>query len=128
MPYIGTIIEESLEDNSVLKQIKILSTKVEAVTEEHKTPWLAQWTLHKVEIDDDQAEQIAIILAAELEKDYWYADYKNANYHYIIYFGKIFKVDRKNPVLYKDAKKHGLDLGIPPYQVDFAPDDPIWQR
>lgn len=128
MNYTGTIIEESLGNKEVLKELKILSTKVEPITDRHKTPWLKQWTLHKVEIAEDKAQEVAEKLSRDLERNYWYADYKNDKYHYIIYQGKIFKVDRANAVLYKDAKQYGLDLGIPPYQVDFAPDDPIWKK
>ena len=117
--YTGTIIEESLEDKQVLSKIKILSTKIEQVTQKHQTPWLAQWTLRKVEIAEDQADKIAEMLSRVLQKNYWYADYKNDKWHYIVYSDKIFKVDRQNPILYKDAKQYGLSLGIPPYQVDF---------
>lgn len=53
------------------------------------------------------------------EHPYWYADYKNNEFHYIIYAGKIFKVDLKNPVFYKTAKAYGISIGIPEYQVDF---------
>jgi len=42
MNYKGVIIEESLENKDVLKDIKISSTKVEEVTDEHKTPWIKQ--------------------------------------------------------------------------------------
>ncbi|MDD5068733.1 MAG: hypothetical protein PHN89_04000 [Candidatus Pacebacteria bacterium] len=58
MNYKGTIIEESLAKKDVFKDIKILSTKVEDVVEKHQTPWLKQWTLHKVEISEDKAEEI----------------------------------------------------------------------
>ena len=128
MNYTGTIIEESLADKQVLGKVKVTATKVEAVTEKHQTPWLSQWTLHSVEIPEEQGEETANLLAGTLQKNYWYADYKNDKYHYIIYSDKIFKVDRENPYHYKEAKKYGLSLGIPPYQVDFAPDDPIWKR
>lgn len=43
MNYKGVIIEESLTDNSVLGDVNIVSTKVEPVTEHHKTPHLKQW-------------------------------------------------------------------------------------
>lgn len=55
----GTIIEESLEDSSILKEFKVLNTKVVSVNEKHKTPWLKQWTLHKVEIPEDKAGEYA---------------------------------------------------------------------
>ena len=38
MNYEGIIIEESLERADVLKDVKIVSTKVEPVIEKHKTP------------------------------------------------------------------------------------------
>jgi hypothetical protein len=59
MDYKGTIIEESLEDKSVLSEIKILRTKVEKVTDRHQTPWIKQWTLHAVEIPENQAKNVA---------------------------------------------------------------------
>lgn len=129
MNYKGVIIEESLDNKDVLKKVKILSTKIEAVTEDHKTPWLEQWTLHTVEIPIEIAESVAEELIRALEKEHpWYADFKNDQRHYIIYHGKTFKVDLKNPVLYKEARQYGLSLGIPEYQVDFAPDDKTWER
>ncbi len=38
MKFQGIVIEESLADRSVLDDIEIISTNVEAVTERHKTP------------------------------------------------------------------------------------------
>ena len=68
-------------------------------------------------------------MVKSLEKEHaWYSDFKNNNYHFIIYRDKVFKVDLKNSILYKDAKQYGILLGIPEYQVDFAPKDKIWER
>ena len=68
MDYKGVIIEESLENADILNDVRILSTKVEDVTEGHKTPWIKQWTLHTVEVADEKAEEIAERLNADLEK------------------------------------------------------------
>lgn len=38
MQFQGVIIEESLTDKAVLGKVKTESTKVEKVTEKHKTP------------------------------------------------------------------------------------------
>jgi len=128
MNYKGVIIEESLDKTDILKKVNIIATKVGKVTEKHKTPWVKQWTLHTVEVAEKSAEDIAKKLSNDLESEHnWYADFKNDKYHYIIYRGKIFKVDLKNPSLYKDAKQYGISLGIPEYQVDFAPDDKTWE-
>ncbi len=85
--------------------------------------------MHTIEISEEKADDVAKKLSADLESQHnWYADYKNDQYHYIIYKNKIFKVDLKNPILYKDAKQYGISLGIPEYQVDFAPEDKNWKR
>ncbi|MDO8579817.1 MAG: NYN domain-containing protein [bacterium] len=121
--YTGVIIEESLRDTKILKDVLILKTKVSPVTEKHKTPWLKKWTLHTVEIKDEDSDKIAKNLMTSLEKEHnWYADYKNNKCHFIIYRDKVFKVDLTNPILYKEARQHGIGLGIPEYQVDFTPD------
>lgn len=129
--YRGVIIEESLEDKDVLKKMKVLSTKVEKVTPKHKSPWLKKWTLHTVEIPDDQAEEIAKEISESLDYKHggsWYADFCDDTHHYIIFKNKIFFVDRKNQEQYDKAREYGLSLGIPEYQVDFHPKVQEWER
>ncbi len=130
MNYQGVIIEESLGDKSVLKKLKILETKIEKVTSKHKTPWIKQWTLHTVEILEEKADEIAETLKWSFDASHpqWYADYKNDEFHFIVYNGEIFKVDLSNPILYKDAKEYGISIGISEYQVDFSPKDKKWER
>lgn len=124
MNYKGVIIKESLEDRSVLGTCKILETKAEQVTERHKTPWLKRWTLHTVEIPEEKADEIAEIISKSFDKDHpdWYADYKNDKYHYIVFKDKIFKVNKDKPKGYKAVTNYGISIGIPEYQLGFAPD------
>lgn len=127
--YTGTIIEESLEKRGILKKIRIVSTEVEPVTEKHKTPWIAQWTLHFVEIPEDKVKNIADEISRALDPLHdWYADFKNDIHHYIIFRNKVFFVDRFSKKEYDEAKQYGLSLGIPEYQVDFHPDIEAWGR
>lgn len=130
MPFRGVIIEESLKDKSVLKDVNILSTKIEPVTEKHKTPWLKQWTLHTVEIQGEKADGVAerISRAINNQPNSWYVDYKDDNTHYIIYPGRVFKIDRRSKEEYQAATDYGVSIGIPPYQVDFAPEVKQWER
>ena len=119
----GTIIEESLSDKSVLDDIKITATRVSPVTEEEQTPWLKQWTLHTIEVPEQDAEKIAGKLSKALETQHeWYIDFKNADWHYIIFRDKVFKVNRSNKEEYEGVTKHGVSLGIPDYQLDFSPE------
>ncbi len=130
--FIGVIIEESLKDKAALKKIKILKTKIEKVTREHHTPHLKQWTLHTIEIPEQQAQGIAEQLSASLDDSqingHWYADFKNETHHYIIFPHKVFFIDRRNKGQYDQAKNYGLSLGIPAHQVDFHPDIKAWKR
>ena len=119
--YKGVIIEESLADKAVLQQVKIISTKVELITEKHKTPWLKQWTLHTVEIPEAQAKEVAEALSHAIDTTHasWYADFKTETHHYIIYPDKVFFIDRTKKEEYDEASKYGISLGIPDYQVNF---------
>lgn len=130
MDYCGVIIEESLESASVLKKLKIISTKLEQVTERHKTPWIKQWTLHAVEIPEGKAPEIAQKLSKALDRRHaWYADYETEKDHYIIFRDKIFHItDRTSKAQYDKAKEYGISLGIPDYQVDFMPYVQKWER
>lgn len=130
--YTGVIIEESLKQTDVLEKVRILSTKVETVTKEHSTPHLKQWTLHSIEVEENNAEQVANELSKSIRggaiHDTWYADYKNETTHFIIFPNKVFKVDRRSKEEYDKAKEYGISLGIPPHQVDFHPEVIQWQR
>lgn len=121
MDYEGVIIEESLSDKTVLKDVQIISTKVEPVTKKHNTPWLKQWTLHTVVIPVDKASKVAKTISKALQPNYWYVDFKNDTTHYIIFPNKVFCVERSKPEQYKQVTEYGLGLGIPDYQLDFSP-------
>ncbi len=125
----GVIIEESLENKKVLDKVKIISTKVEKVTKEHKTPWIKKWTLHTIEIQESKADTVAEELSKSLDSTHnWYADFKNDKTHFIIFRNKVFKIDRRKRKQYEKATQFGLKLGIPAYQLDFAPDAIEWKR
>ena len=120
--FTGTIIEESLEDKSVLESVKIVSTRVSHVTDKHKTPWIKIWTLHSVEVSDKDANNIAKEISNAIDSKHiqsWYVDYKNDLKHYIIFKNKVFYIDRTNKNQYNEAIKYGLSLGIPKDQLDF---------
>ena len=131
MKFKGIIIKESLADKSVLSKVEIEKTKVEKVTESHKTPWLNQWTLHTVSIEEDKADEVAQELSKSFDYSHgsaWYADFKNDRTHHIIFKDKISKIERSKLEEYQEATNYGISLGIPDYQVDFAPNVVEWKR
>jgi len=118
------IIEESLENKSILGELRILETEVEKVTDRSKTPWLKLWTKHTVEVPEADAQAVAERLARIIDRKHggsWYADFKNQRFHYIIFRDRIFKVDRRSKQQYDEVNRFGEALGIPSYQLDFSP-------
>ena len=130
MSFQGIIIEESLTDSSVVNDVNIISTKVEPVTEKHKTPWVKQWTLHTVEIPEEKAAEVADKISEKLDKAHnWYADFKTETEHYVIYTDKVFHItDRTDKKQYDEATAYGISIGIPDYQVDFSPHLKQWEQ
>jgi hypothetical protein len=133
MNYSGVIIEESLTNPEVLNDLTIVSTRIEPVTEAHKTPWLKQWTLHTVEIAENDMVSVADKISSVLHsntpsKSSWYADFKNNQTHFIIFGDKVFEVTRSRPEEYQAVVLYGVSKGIPDYQLDFSPQIAEWQR
>lgn len=119
--YSGCIIEESLTNKDVLKEFIITRTNVEKVTEESNTPDLDVWTMHIVEIAENKIESIVPLLSKSIDGSRknggWYTDLKSDDWHYIIFSGKVFKVDRSSGEQYEQAKEYGMSIGIPEYQL-----------
>ena len=126
----GIIIQESLTDVATLDDVTVLSTKIEPVTDAHKTPWVKQWTMHEVEIPYTQAGVVAEKISQALDKKHnWYADFKNDTEHFVIYSGRVFHItDRTDRAQYDEATAYGISIGIPDYQVDFSPHLKQWER
>jgi len=124
--YKGDIIEESLSDKNVLKDVNIISTRIEKVTAEHQTPWLSQWTLDTIEVEEDLASDLADKLSKALDPEHgWYIDYRNDKFHFVIFKNKVFKIDRSKRADYDEMIKYGLSVGTPDYQLPNFSDLPI---
>lgn len=99
--YSGCIIKESLKDLSILDEFDIVDEDI-----------------CTVKIDKSKIENILPRLQAAMVDDkVWYCDLKCNDYHYIIFNDKIFKIDRNYGEQYEEAKKYGLNRGIPEEQL-----------
>lgn len=130
MSYKGDIIEESLADKATLQDVNIIATRIETVTPDHKTPWLKQWTLHTIEVPEDEAATVAEKLSHVIETEHksWYIDFKDDSTHFVIFPSKVFRVDRTKSEEYKPVVSYGSKLGIPRHQLDFSPEIAYWER
>jgi len=118
--YRGVIIEESLKDRSILNAVRIIGTEIESVTPGHRTPWLKEWTLDEVEVEDNTIKSFVrkVQNAIETEHKSWFADFKGEQDHYIVFPGKVFFVDHRRNDSYDEAIAYGVALGIPKNQID----------
>ena len=112
-----------MADKSVLNGVKIVKTEVEKVTEDHETPWLKNWTIHEIEVSDDEDNNIAenISNALDCSRAKWYVDFKDVNSHYVIFYQQVFHINRTKKE-YDRVRSYGIRLGIPEHQLDFSPD------
>lgn len=118
----GTIILESLDNFNVLKDCTIISTEISKVNEKHQTPWLNQWTKHKVEVYGiENARNLAkkISKSFDCHEGSWYADYNDGKTVFIIFPNKIFEFDGQDKKSIDKAREYGIKIGIPEYQVAF---------
>ncbi len=118
--YSGVIIEESLANKQALEGLNIVKQEVEQVTEEHETPWLTQWTCDTVEIPEAEIEAAVQKLSAAIDTEHignWYCDFRNDNWHYVVFSGKIFKIDRSKREAYDEMREYALSIGLPEHQL-----------
>lgn len=116
----GVIIEESLTDISILKELEIVQTEVLEVTEREETPWLEKWTMHIVEIPSSKIENICKKLSELIDVSHcsdWYCDFKNDEVHYVVFSKKVFRLDRRNKQDYEAMEKYAVSLGLPKEQL-----------
>lgn len=118
--YRGIIIEESLKDQSLLNTVRIIGTEIESVTAGHRTPWLKEWTLDEVEIDDEAIKSFVRKVQNSIETEHksWFADFKGDQDHYVVFPDKIFFIDHRRNDSYDKAISYGVALGIPRNQIE----------
>ena len=120
MNYRGIIIEESLSNSDIIKELELINQEIEKVVEAHETPWLEQWTCDEVEIPEDKIDEIADRLSKAIDTEHignWYCDFKNDDWHYVVFSDKVFKLDRKNKDDYKKMQEYAKGIGLPEHQL-----------
>ncbi len=109
--YKGAIIEESLEDISILKKFKI----IKIVVTDDENP-VDRWHINNVETTKDQLE----LLSKVIKPKKYYAHFWNENREVIVIFrDKIFTFDYDNKNSWQPAIEYGLSVDIPKEQLDF---------
>ncbi|MEN9614530.1 MAG: hypothetical protein RLZZ347_837 [Candidatus Parcubacteria bacterium] len=108
--YKGAIVKESLEDESILNDFKILYTEVTDDIDPAE-----RWTIYNVEVD----EATLLKLSKVIKPTKWYAHFWSGREVIAIFRDKIFRFNFDDKKSWESAIAHGLSIGIPQEQLDF---------
>jgi hypothetical protein len=108
--YKACIVEESLSDNRILNDLKIV--KVSITDEENSSE---RWHIYNSIVNERQIEELHKLL-----KPGWYVHFWRGNDMIVLFKGKKFNVKFKDKSTWKEAINYGLALKIPREQLDFV--------
>lgn len=114
----GIIIEDSLKNKNILRNIKITKTHVikpKNTTEKQPNIW------HEVEvfIDDKDLNQFCKKLQHAIKTGPWYVDFETDNEGIVIFKEKIRTVKKNDIKGIKKIQKYGKSIGISEKQLEF---------
>lgn len=110
--YKGTIIEESLSDNRIINELKIIGLRIS----KDENP-ADRWHLYTVNVSDADISRLAGII-----KPKWYMHFWKDRQVIAIFQGKKFEFNYDDKSSWAPAVEHGLSIGIPKEQLDFIID------
>lgn len=108
--YLGTIVEESLEDSRVLNDFHILNVRI--TNEDNPAD---RWHLYKVETTPEQLQKLSSVLKPEK----WYAHFWSGDEMIVVFRDKTFTQKVSDKSTWEPAIQYGLSIGIPKEQLDF---------
>ena len=118
----GVIIEESLEDKSLLKLVKIVQTRLATLTNEEGK---GTFFFHQVCVNDGDIDKV-VDKAKRVIKPRWYMHFCRSEMIIVIFKNKVFKHMKGNDHSLYDIIKYGKSIGVNEAQLptDRLIDDP----
>lgn len=110
--YKGIIVEESLEDNRILNNFKIIDFHIS----QEEDP-ADRWHLYTVLASEEE-----IVRLSKNVKPKWYMHFWKDRDVVVVFKDKKFELDFDDKATWKPVVEHGLSLGIPEEQLDFPID------
>ncbi len=110
--YKGVIIEESLADNRILNDFKIIEFRISK--EENPAD---RWHIYTVQVSKED-----IVRLSKNIKQKWYMHFWKGRNVIAIFKDKKFEFNFDSKVTWKPVFEYGLSLGIPKEQLDFPID------
>ncbi len=110
--YKGVIVEESLEDNRILNDLKIIDFRISK--EENPAD---RWHLYTVQVSKEEIDRLSKNI-----KPKWYMHFWKGRNVIAIFKDKKFEFNFDDKSTWKPVVEYGLSLGIPKEQLDFPID------
>ena len=111
----GVIIEESLEDKSLLSLVKIISSRQTTLENESERGVL---TFHSVELKDSNLDEF-IETAQKSIKDSFYIHICKDSEMIVIFRNKVFRFSSDNLEGLNEAREYGISVGVFKEQMPF---------
>lgn len=111
----GVIIEESLNDKSLLKLAKIIETEKATLENEKEAGVL---TFHKIEVPDAKKQEF-LNLARSSIKGKFYLHICKGGIMFVVYKNKVFEFSKKEVAKIIEARDYGAAHGILREQMEF---------
>lgn len=108
--YLGTIIKESLSDDTTLTFFAV--KKIEETDDEIIED---RWHLCYVEAEKENIEK----LSSYIKEGPWYAHFWNGTEMVVVFRNKVFTFSREDKDAIIPVKEYGQSLGIKEEQLDF---------
>jgi hypothetical protein len=102
----GTVVENSLENNDILKEVQIDRTRQDG-----------SWTLHDVMLSENQA----LTFGRYLADGPWYVHFwePGEDSVIVVFKDRAFRLLHSDVSTWVDAVAYGKSIGIPEEQLDF---------
>ncbi len=110
--YKGIIVEESLNDNRIINDFKIISFRIS----KDENP-ADRWHLYTVSVTHEDIARLSDNI-----KPRWYMHFWKDKDVVAIFQGKKFEFNYDDKTSWAPAVEHGLSIGIPKEQLDFLID------
>lgn len=112
-PWRGVLIEESLEDPTVLNRMHIVGTMSERLEGEEDR---GEFHFHKVEVDNDALKGV-LQDASESIKDSWYFHLVSGDRMIVVFRGRVFEATKGRANEFDAIRAFALSQGIHPEQL-----------
>jgi hypothetical protein len=118
MSFCGLLLLESLEDDSVLRTLRIVQRETwhpANLADFQPEIWTALTITGNASAADEVAERLSHAI-----KPRWYADLSTDDYTYIVFSGRVFKYRKDDQQARAEAQAHAVSVGVPPHQLDWG--------